>query len=177
LQTRWLSFLHGAALTAADFAWPGCDLNAISIDETHPIVTIPFSEDVLEQLHAWLLKQALGPQPQFKDLEELNRFAVLVMGLCNEIASCFEQPLAPLSLHSMSGRSTIGRSSSLVGASSKRLAKRRYMWSAPCALRPRRQRSTRTGYLTGTRCWQRLRMRFPSDRLACPFLKGDRVDP
>ena len=31
---------------------------------------------------------------QFKDLEELTHFVAQVMGLCNEIASCFEQDAA-----------------------------------------------------------------------------------
>ena len=39
----------------------------------------------------WLPKVWGKGKPQFKDLEELNRFVALVMGLYNEIAGCFEQ--------------------------------------------------------------------------------------
>jgi uncharacterized protein len=39
----------------------------------------------------WLPKVWGKGKPQFKDLEELNRFDALVMGLHNEIAGCFEQ--------------------------------------------------------------------------------------
>jgi len=39
----------------------------------------------------WLPKVWGKGKPQFKDLNELNRFVALVMGLYNEIASCFEQ--------------------------------------------------------------------------------------
>jgi uncharacterized protein len=39
----------------------------------------------------WLPKVWGKGKPQFKDLEELNHFTALVMGLYNEIAGCFEQ--------------------------------------------------------------------------------------
>lgn len=39
----------------------------------------------------WLPKVWGKGKPQFKDLEELNRFVALVMGLHNEVAICFEQ--------------------------------------------------------------------------------------
>lgn len=39
----------------------------------------------------WLPKVWGKGKPQFKDLEELNHFAALVMGLYNEIAAHFEQ--------------------------------------------------------------------------------------
>lgn len=39
----------------------------------------------------WLPKVWGKGKPQFKDLEELNRFVALVMGFYNEIAGCFEQ--------------------------------------------------------------------------------------
>jgi uncharacterized protein len=39
----------------------------------------------------WLPKVWGKGKPRFKDLEELNRFVALVMGLYNEIAGCFEQ--------------------------------------------------------------------------------------
>ena len=39
----------------------------------------------------WLPKVWGKGKPQFKDLEELNHFTALVIGLYNEIAVCFEQ--------------------------------------------------------------------------------------
>ena len=39
----------------------------------------------------WLPKVWGKGKPQFQDLQELNHFAALVMGLYNEIAGCFEQ--------------------------------------------------------------------------------------
>jgi uncharacterized protein len=39
----------------------------------------------------WLPKVWGKGKPQFQDLEELNRFVALVMGLYNEIVACFEQ--------------------------------------------------------------------------------------
>jgi uncharacterized protein len=39
----------------------------------------------------WLPKVWGKGKPQFKDLEELNRFVHLVMGLYNELAVCFDQ--------------------------------------------------------------------------------------
>jgi uncharacterized protein len=39
----------------------------------------------------WLSKVWGKGKPQFKNLEKLNHFAALVMGLYNEIAGCFEQ--------------------------------------------------------------------------------------
>lgn len=38
----------------------------------------------------WLPKVWGKGKPQFKDVDELNRFVALVMGLYNEIAGCFE---------------------------------------------------------------------------------------
>jgi uncharacterized protein len=39
----------------------------------------------------WLPKVWGSGKPQFKDLDDLNRFVSLVMGLYNELAVCFEQ--------------------------------------------------------------------------------------
>jgi uncharacterized protein len=39
----------------------------------------------------WLPKVWGSGKPQFKDLDDLNRFVSLVMGLHNELAVCFEQ--------------------------------------------------------------------------------------